>query len=75
MDIKKWLEENAISQEHITVNGIEYLFAAMRDGWIAIFERDCSGSYSPLIQAMNHDKAISYCAMREPIRVPMERIA
>ena len=75
MHINKWLKENAISQERMSINSIDYLFATMQDGWIAIFERDRNGAYSPLIQAMNREKALSYCAMREPVRVPMEKIA
>ena len=75
MDIRKWLDENAINQECITVNSIDYLLATMHDGWVAIFERDRNGLYSPLIQAMNREKALSYCAMREPVRVLMEKIA
>lgn len=74
MDIRKWLDENAVDKECITVNSIDYLFATMHDGWIAVFERDHS-SYSPLIQAANHEKALSYCAMREPVRVPVREIA
>ena len=50
------------------INGIQYTFAPLPDGWIAIFERD-AGEFVPLIQAANMAHARSYCVLREPLPV------
>lgn len=69
-----WLEENAVAVESRWFNGIDYKFATMKDGWVAVFEVD-RGVYLPRIQAADLPYAESYCAMIEPVTVPMEVIA
>lgn len=69
-----WLEANAVTKQRYWFNGIEYEFAEMEDGWIAVFEVD-RGRYFPVIQAADLPHAESYCAMIEPATVPMEVIA
>lgn len=68
-----WIEENGVSQESVWYNSIPYLFVTLKDGWIAIFEKDL-GQYIPCIQADNREHAVSWCVMREPLRIPIERL-
>ena len=65
----KWVEENGTGHvERVSVNGIDYAFATMKDGWIAVFEVD-DGAYIPKIQAADAGHAHSWCAMIERPRV------
>lgn len=65
----KWVVENGTGHvERKYINGIDYAFATMKDGWIAIFEVD-DGKYIPKIQAMDEGKAVSWCSMIERPRV------
>ena len=69
----KWYSENGIGLTDHSINQINYKFCDMKDGWIGIFEVDSySGTYTPKIQAKDMPHAISYCAMREPIPVPIQ---
>lgn len=62
-----------VRTEDYSANGIDYVFALLPDGWTAIFERDYTG-YAPLIQAADEAHARSYCDLRAPVRVPLQRI-
>ena len=73
MNWTDWIEENCIDTWTDWYNGILYKFGTLKDGWVAIFEI-WNGKLYPMIQAMDRDKAISWCVMREPVTVPMERI-
>ncbi len=69
-----WVTDNGtghISRKYI--NGINYAFVTMKDGWIAIFEVD-DGSYIPKIQAKDEKKAASWCIPRECPHVPFSVI-
>lgn len=70
---ERWCSENGTGTETEWFNGIEYRFITMLDGWIAIFEID-RGKYIPKIQSSDMAHARSYCAMIEPVCVPMSRI-
>ena len=61
----------AITNEY--VNGIDYVFIVESDGWISIIERNECG-YTPLLQAVNRQKAIEYIVMRETIPVSVNII-
>lgn len=74
IDWYKWIEENCVWSENVWYNGIAYTLATGKDGWVSIFERDL-GRLIPCLQAADMDHVKSWCAMREPITVPMERIA
>lgn len=64
-----WVEENGTGHvEHKYINGIDYTFATMKDGWIAIFEVD-DGAYIPKMQAADEAHADSWCYMIERPRV------
>lgn len=68
--LNKWIAENGTGhRERKYINGISYLYAEMKDGWVAIFECD-NGNYLPKIQAKNTDKADAWCGMHERPRVP-----
>ena len=67
---EKWVAENGtghVERKHF--NGIDYAFATMKDGWIAIFEVD-DGAYTPKMQAADEPHADSWCNMIERPRVP-----
>lgn len=65
----KWVAENGTGHvERKYINEIDYAFATMKDGWIAVFEVD-DGSYIPKIQALDEGKAVSWCSMIERPRV------
>lgn len=66
---EKWVAENGtghVVRKHF--NGIDYAFATMNDGWIAIFEVD-DGMYIPKMQAADEAHADSWCYMIERPRV------
>ena len=66
---EKWVAENGTG--HVVCkhfNGIDYAFATMNDGWIAIFEVD-DGMYIPKMQAADEAHADSWCYMIERPRV------
>ena len=73
MNWTDWIAENCTDYVTAWYNGIRYTLATMKDGWIAIFEH-FNGRLYPMIQAMDMNKAVSWCIMREPVTVPMERI-
>lgn len=54
-----------------TINGRCYMFYPLPDGWIAVVE-DSQGDYIPITQAINLQKAVTYCTMIEPVSVPYE---
>ena len=65
----KWVSENGpgnVVRKHF--NGIDYAFATMNDGWIAIFEVD-DGAYIPKMQAADEAHADSWCNRIERPRV------
>lgn len=64
-----WVVENGTGHiDRKYINGIDYAFATMKDGWIAIFEVD-DGVYIPKTQAADEAHAISWCNMIERPRV------
>lgn len=72
---EKWIAENGTGHmEHRYFNGIDYFFAGMRDGWIAIFEWGSCGTYTPCIQAADREHAESWCSMRECVPVQVNLI-
>ena len=72
--LENWIAENCMgSRERKYFNGIEYLFATMNDGWIAVFEYD-NGRYIPKFQAADEEHAVSRCYMTERISVPFNVI-
>lgn len=75
LEFENWRKENGGSIKDYYVNRISYKFVTMNDNWIAIFEYDhVRGEYIPLIQAKDIEHAESFCFMREPVPVPVERI-
>lgn len=74
MDWNKWVKDNAIATDTQWINTIHYLFATLKDGWIAIFEIGSAGVLYPQIQAQDMPHAKSWCALREPITVPLNVI-
>lgn len=74
-EFEKWKEENGTSYCSYRANRISYKFVTMNDNWIAIFEYDhMRGEYIPLIQARDMEHAESYCDLREPIPVPVNKL-
>lgn len=72
--IGKWIAENGTgNKERKYINGIDYLFVTMNDGWIAIFEYS-EGYYIPKTQAADEAHALSWCGMIERPRVPFNVI-
>lgn len=72
-EFEQWIQENGTAKKNHTANRIDYVFVTLRDGWIAVFQRDYN-AYTPLIQAADIPHAESYCYMREPITVPVQRL-
>lgn len=72
-DWQKWIDTNCLSTENKWCNGIEYIFGVMKDGWIAIFERE-RGRLTPLIQAADMPHALSWCNRRERVTVPLQEL-
>lgn len=73
-DWNKYIDENAISIDTAWVNTIHYMFATLKDGWVAIFEIGYNGQLYPQIQASDMAHAESWCTMREPLTVPISAI-
>ena len=72
--LEKWIAENGTgNKERKYINGIDYLFVTMNDGWIAIFEYS-EGYYIPKTQAADEAHALSWCGMIERPRVPFNVI-
>lgn len=72
--LEKWTTENGITETAtFYANKIDYFFATLPDGWIAVFENN-NGDYVPLVQAADRAHAESYCVLREPLTVPAQRI-
>ena len=72
--LEKWIDKNRITETAtFYANRINYFFTTLPDGWTAIFEND-NGDYIPLIQAADKAHAESYCILREPLPVPVQRI-
>ena len=69
-----WIKENCTGSITEWYNTIEYKLCTMKDGWIAVFEADPNGEYTPIIQAKDLEHARSYCNMREPVTVPVNII-
>ena len=75
-EFKDWKQENATNSETYYCNNITYELATMKDGWIAIFERDdYNGDYYPQIQARDMEHAHSWCYRTERSNVPYQVIA
>lgn len=56
--LEKWIAENGTgNKERKYINGIDYLFVTMNDGWIAIFEYS-EGYYIPKTQAADEAHAL-----------------
>ena len=69
-----WVVENGTGHiDRKYINGIDYAFATMKDGWIAIFEVD-DGVYIPKIQAADEAHAISWCNMIERPQVDRKSV-
>ena len=75
-EVEKWIADNGTGDRiRKTVNGIDWLFVPMVDGWIAIFEYSrISGEYTPRIQASDLEKAESFIYMIEPVTIPLSPI-
>ena len=73
LEFDTWASENGTTRERHTINTIDYVFVTLTDGWIAILEAT-RGEYTPIIQAADMAHALSYCAMREPVTVPLKAI-
>lgn len=72
--LEKWIAENGTgNKERKYINGIDYLFVTMNDGWIAIFEYS-EGYYIPKTQAADEAHALSWCGMIERPHVPFNVI-
>lgn len=72
--LEKWITENGTgNKERKYINGIDYLFVTMNDGWIAIFEYS-EGYYIPKTQAADEAHALNWCGMIERPRVPFNVI-
>ena len=69
----KWQDENCISSERRCYNGIDYIFARMKDGWIAISEIDAFGIY-PQIQSKDMEHAESWCIKRERLNFAVNEL-
>ena len=69
----RWQDENCVSSTREYYNGIDYIFATMKDGWIAISEVDQFGIY-PQIQADNIEHARDWCFKRERLTVPVQEL-
>lgn len=74
MNWQTWIDNNAITTDTTWINGIQYKFATLDDGWIAIFEIGRDGKPHPQIQAADMAHAESWCYMRDPINVPFDVI-
>ena len=74
MDWNTWVKENSVKTETAWINTIHYLFATLRDGWIAIYEIGYDGRLYPQIQAADMGHAETWCSMREPVTVPLNVI-
>jgi hypothetical protein len=73
-EFEAWIGENGTGdQQRHTVNTIDYIFAAMKDGWLAIFENR-NGAYIPKIQAKTESKALDYCVLREPAPIGLNHL-
>lgn len=73
-EFSKWVSEHGTGHiESQYINGIDYRLVTMTDGWIAIFEWD-DGMYLPRTQAFDMAHALSWCAMRECVHVPIQPI-
>lgn len=73
-DWNEYIDENAVNTDTAWINRIHYLFATLKDGWVAIFEVGYGGELYPQIQASDMGHALSWCELREPITVPMDVI-
>ena len=52
------------------INGIEYEFVEEKDGSISIYQiHEITRERIPCIQAINMDKALAWCSMRERPRI------
>ena len=73
--IAVWLKENTTGEKEIVwANGIEWMLARMKDGWIAVFEITL-GRYIPRVQARDMAHAMSYIGLTEQVPVPINVIA
>lgn len=70
-EYEAWAAENVVAQTTEWINGIHYIFATLKDGWIGILETNNFGVY-PKIQAADMEHARSWCAMIEPVTVPID---
>lgn len=73
-EFESWCRENGTGRINKSCNGIDWVFVTMTDGWIAIFEYDYESGYYPKIQAKDEAHALSYIAMIERPRVPLQEI-
>lgn len=73
-EFESWCRENGTGRTNHSCNGIDWVFITMTDGWIAIFEYDYGSGYYPKIQAKDEAHALSYIAMIERPRVPLQEL-
>ena len=74
MDWNLWISENGCGTKNVSVNGIDYKFVMLKDGWVAIFENNYPYGLIPVIQAADENKAMTYVTMRERPSVPLQVI-
>ena len=73
--IQSWIEKNGTGEkERYYCNGLSWLLAVMKDGWISVFEIIDGHRYRAAIQAADMVHAKSYCGLTEPVTVPMQRL-
>lgn len=74
-ELDTWIEENGTGErEHYYCNKMSWLLVPMTDGWVAVFEIINGCSYIPSTQAVDMNKAKTFCNLTEPITVPINPI-
>ncbi len=72
-EYRDWIKDNGTGEiENVYLNGIEWRFVMMNDGWIAVFQYD--GYYIPKFQAKDREHAISRCNMYEMPQIALNVI-
>ena len=72
-EAEEWISQNCTEHHREYINGISYVMATMKVGWVAVLHVGASG-YTPVVKAENINHARSYCNLIEPVTVPMQEI-